>query len=306
MASNMMPNFLIVGAAKCGTTSLYRYLSQHPDIVMPKWKELSLFIGDPHGPLHRVRKPQYYERVFAKTKGRSAIGEASTSYLYDEHAPKRIKEALGAVKIIIILRYPVEMSYSLYNHQVRREGETIKTFEAALEAEDSRRKDSKFRRKCYGWHANYYYYHRGLYFEQVKRYLDTFGKNSVMIVLFQDLVDDPAGACQRTFRFLGVDDSFVPEIKVHNPAGQVLHIPRFWRDAGLFQKTVSFVFSWNLIRKIPHLLRNVRRKTLRPINPTTADRLRERFHDDVCRLERLIGQDLSTWKRKERPDKSRC
>jgi hypothetical protein len=83
---------------------------------------------------------------------------------------------------------------------------------------------------------------------------------------------------------------------VHNPAGEILNIPRFWEDAGLFQKTFSFVFSKNLFIKIPHLLRNIRRKPPQPIKPITARRLRERFCDDICRLEQLIGKDLSAWK----------
>ena len=129
----IMPNFLIVGAAKSGTTSLYAYLRQPPDIFMPEWKELSFFTGDTFTPLHKAKKPQYYYRVFAKAKNESAIGEASTSYLYDEAAAGTIKEKLGNIKIIIALRDPVSMSYSLYNHQLRREGETIESFEAALE-----------------------------------------------------------------------------------------------------------------------------------------------------------------------------
>ena len=121
----MMPNFLIVGAAKAGTTSLYRYLRQHPDIFMPEWKELSFFIGDPYGPLHKVKKAKNYYKIFARAHHQTAIGEASTSYLFDEAAPRLIKEKLGVIKILIVLRDPVHMSYSLYNHQFRKEGETI-------------------------------------------------------------------------------------------------------------------------------------------------------------------------------------
>ena len=127
------PNFLIVGAAKSGTTSLYHYLRQHPDIFMPEWKELSLFIGDPFGPLHRVKKPLYYQKAFSKVRDQNAVGEASTAYLFDEAAPKIIKAQLGKIRIIIILRDPVAMSYSLYNHQLRKEGETIENFQEALD-----------------------------------------------------------------------------------------------------------------------------------------------------------------------------
>ena len=88
---------------------------------MPEWKELSLFIGDSFGPLHSARKPYYYEKAFSKVKNQTAVGEASTAYLFDEAAPKIIKEQLGTIRIIIILRDPVAMSYSLYNHQLREQ-----------------------------------------------------------------------------------------------------------------------------------------------------------------------------------------
>ncbi|UCH20408.1 MAG: sulfotransferase domain-containing protein [Deltaproteobacteria bacterium] len=292
----MIPNFLIVGAAKSGTTSLYEYLRQHPDIFMPQWKELSFFCGDQYGPLHKVKKPQYYDRVFAKAQNQSAVGEASTSYLFDEAAPRRIKEGLGTIKILIVLRDPVTMSYSLYNHQVRKEGETIKSFELALAAEAGRHSNPEFKKKCYGWHANYYYYRRGLYYPQVKRYLDTFGRNNVLILLFEELANDAVAVAQKVYKFLDVDDTLVPMIKVHNPAGGILRIPRFWEDTGLFLKTFQFVISKNLVKKIPHLLRNIGRKPPSPINPTTAQILRERFYDDICRLEKLINKDLSAWK----------
>jgi hypothetical protein len=290
------PNFLIVGAAKSGTTSLYRYLRQHPDVFMPEWKELSLFIGDSFGPLHRAKKPSYYQKAFSKLKNQTAVGEASTAYLFDEAAPKIIKEKLGTIKIIILLRDPVAMSYSLYNHQLRREGETIESFEDALKKEEVRRTDSEFKKKCYGWHANYYYYQRALYYNQVKRYLDTFGQDNVLTILFEELAGETLSVVQNTYRFLGVDDAYIAEIKVHNPAGGILKIPRFWRDTGLFLKTFQFVFSKNLIKKMPHLLRNVGRKPPQPINPVTAKKLRKRFYEDICQLEQLIAKDLSTWK----------
>ena len=294
--SKNMPNFLIVGAAKAGTTSLYEYLRQHPDIFMPEWKELSFFIGDPCGPLHRVKKARYYDKVFADAHGYRAVGEASTSYLFDEAAAGIIRDQLGEIKIIIILRDPVAMSYSLYNQQVRKEGETCVSFESALEAEEKRRQSLNFRQRCYGWHANYYYYQRGLYFEQVKRYLDTFGQERVMIILFDELTAATVKTVQKVYTFLGVEDNFVPDIKVHNPAGGIISIPKFWEDTGLFLKTYQYLFSKNVFKKIPHLIRNIGRKPPRPINPETAHDLRHKFHNDICRLEQLIRKDLAAWK----------
>ena len=291
-----MPNFLIVGAAKSGTTSLYRYLRQHPDVFMPEWKELSLFIGDSFGPLHRAKKPYFYQKAFSKVQNQTAVGEASTAYLFDEAAPKIIKEQLGTIRIIIILRDPVAMSYSLYNHQLRKEGETIDKFEKALAKEEDRRTDPEFKKKCYGWHANYYYHQRASYYHQVKRYMDTFGKENILVILFEELAGETLSVVKSTFQFLDVDDTFVPDIKVHNPAGSILNIPMFWKDTGLFLKTFQFVFSWNLIKKAPHLLRNIGRKPPHPLNEAAAKKLQKRFYEDICHLEELIGKDLSAWK----------
>lgn len=292
----MKPNFLIVGAVKSGTTSLYEYLKQHPDIFMPDWKELSYFIGDFFSPLHRVKTSHLYYRIFSKADNQSAVGEVSTAYLYDIDSSKLIKKELGKIKIIILLRDPSAMSYSLYNHQLRREGETIDSFEKALEREEIRKADLNFRKSCYGWHANYYYYQRGRYYGQVKRYIDTFGKDNILVILFEELVSETLSVLKNTFQFLGVDDSFVPEIKVHNPAGSILDIPRFWKDTGVFLKTLQFVFSKNLIKKVPNLLRNVGRKPPQPINVLTEEKLRKKFYEDICKLEQLIGKDLSIWK----------
>jgi hypothetical protein len=188
------------------------------------------------------------------------------------------------------------MSYSLYNHQLRKEGETLEHFEAALDQEEHRRNDPEFRKKCYGWHANYYYYHRALYFEQVRRYIDAFGKDNVRVIIFEELVKDPVQVIKETYQFLGVRDTFVPEIKVHNPAGSIIKIPKFWSDKGLFIKTMQFVFSMNLIKKIPHLLRNIGRKPPQPMNVATAIELRKSFYNDICQLEKLVAKDLSIWK----------
>jgi hypothetical protein len=130
----------------------------------------------------------------------------------------------------------------------------------------------------------------------VKQYIETFGQERVKILLFHELAADSVGVVQEAYRFLGVDDSFAPDIKVHNPAGGIISVPKFWEDTGLFLKTFQFVFSKNLVKKIPHLLRNIGRKPPQPINPETAHRLRANFENDICRLESLINKDLSAWK----------
>ena len=291
----MMPNFLIVGAAKSGTTSLYRYLKQHPDIFMPEWKEPSFFVGAPYKPLNHATESIYFS-LFRNVKHEKAIGEASAAYLYDQWAPALVKKRLGNVKIIILLRNPVDMSYSLFNHQCRKEGENLNSFEEGLAMEDSRIRDPAFKETCYGWHANYYYFKRALYSDQVRRYLDNFSHADVMLILFEDLMADPLGIAQKTFGFLNVNDSFVPEIKIHNPAGGQTRIPAFWRDYGLFLQTCRFVFSKNMFKKVPLIIKRIGKKPPAPIRLETARKLRNRLYGDICQLEKLIGADLSAWK----------
>jgi len=263
---------------------------------MPRWKELSLFIGDPHGPLHWVKKPAYYYRVFSRVQNETAIGEASTCYLYDEDSPRLIKRHLGNIKIIISLRNPVDMAYSLYNHQLRKEGESLVTFEEALQAEETRFLSKQFRQTCYGWHANYYYFRRGLYHNQVKRYLDTFSRANVMVILFDELVADPVGITRQAYRFIGVAADSKPEIRVHNRGGKIFRMPEFWEDRGLLQKTVSFVFSRNLLRKLPLIAQKRKIGPAPAIASTTALQLADRYQDEIQRLETLIDKDLGAWK----------
>lgn len=290
-----LPNFLIVGAAKSGTTSLYEYLKQHPDIYMPEWKEPSFFVSDPYFNLRRVKTMKLYHALFAKA-AHKAIGEASVAYLFDEKSAGIIKRILGDIKILIILRDPVAMAYSLYNQKLRKEGETLSSFEEALIAEEARRRDIKFRKKCYGYHATYYYYNFALYYQQVARYFKTFTTDNIKVFLYDDLKENPLSVVKEAYRFLGVDDCFIPEIKIHNQAGAVFSMPLFWKDYGLWSKTVQFLFSKNSIRKIPHLIRNIGRKPPGQIKSATARQLRSRFYEDICKLEALIGRDLSKWK----------
>lgn len=292
----MFPNFFIVGAARSGTTSLYKYLNQHPQVYMSSWKEPSFFLSDPFEPNHRVRNINLYKKIFTGAHNHLAVGEASTCYLYNDATPDNIKNMLGDIKVIIILRNPVDMAFSLYNHQVRKEGERIKTFESALKAEGKRRSKINFRKKCYGWHANYYYFHRGLYSRQVKRYIDCFGRGRVLILLFDELVEKTRDLCSKVYRFLGVDDSFRPEIKVYNEAGKIMSLTTNLYNPFFLIKILNSIMNGKVIYKLKNLPSNYFIISNKSINPTTANKLRSEYLNDICILEKLIGKDLSSWK----------
>ncbi len=293
------PNFFIVGAAKSGTTSLYHYLRQHPQVFMPERKEPSFFMDWEGG----VRSSAEYASLFAPARGKAAVGEASTGYLYAEEAVSRIRGAVPDAKIIMILRNPVDMCFALWRHMGRigRRGERL-GFEDALERESSRMADPAFRAGCVkSWHGNFYYFHRALYFEQVKRYLDAFGRDRVQIHIFDAFKKDPLGTCRAVFTFLGVIEDFRPDITMHNVGAEVRH-------RGLQKAITSPPPSFEIITatlpsrfsgRLQAWLKAINTKPPPRMEPGTRRKLLEAYARDVESLGRLIGQDLSFWLKSE-------
>lgn len=286
-----LPNFLIPGAAKCGTTSLFQYLKQHPQIGMLESKDANFFVDF----RVRVRTLKEYEALFDNLADKKAIGEAPVRALYDVEATQKIKECLPDVRLIIILRNPAEMAHSLWGHLVRN-GERL-SFKRALKAEPKRMSDPNFRKRCNNWHADYYYFHRGLYHEQVKHYMDTFGKENIRIHIFDDFKKSPIQTCRECFMFLGVDEEFTPVIEKHN-------VGKVYRHRGLhkllsqpppwmqwIEKTTPGDVVANLRQRLIGF--NTRRVPL--LDPKLKKELLQRYRPDIEKLENLLGRDLSCW-----------
>src|SRR5918994_968558 len=208
-----MPNFFIVGAQKAGTTSLYHYLNQHPQIYMSPVKEPFFFDheinskGDVvvRGFAGRRQAPRYanleeYQALFRGVGGETAIGEASPLYIYAPGTPERIKEYVPEARSVALLRNPADRAYSAYLHALRIGVEPLADFAQALREEEERIRN--------GWHYVFHYRNRGLYYEQIKRYYEVFGRESVGVWLYDDLKEDPARMVRSVFRFLGVEDTF--------------------------------------------------------------------------------------------------
>lgn len=295
----MLPNFLVVGAAKSGTTSLYHLLGQHPEIYMSPEKEPEYFsfqnepvnfIGPGNRPLNAgiITDNAEYLALFEGVTGETTIGECSTSYLFLPQAAVNIHTALPHCRIIIILRQPAERTYSHYLDHVMSLNEAL-SFEEALAAEPERRAQN--------WRWGYQYSGHSRYYQQVKRYYDRFGERNVLVCLFERLQTEPRNLMADIYRFLGVDDAFRPNVGVvHNPSGQ----PRRMR----FQKFLmeSNPVKTGLKRLVPPPLREYLRRWLLKTNlqrtaldPQTRHRLVELFREDVLALQGLIGQDLSGW-----------
>ncbi len=198
-----LPSFLILGAQKAGTTALYAYLREHPDVTGPVWKEVSFFDR------HYARGARWYRGNFP-VRGRraAAVGEASPSYLFHPLAPQRVRSLLPHVRLIALLRNPVDRAFSHYQHEVVLGRESL-SFEDALEREEERLAGEVERLTAdptYFSHAwwNYTYKARGLYAEQLERWLALFPREQLLVLLTDELAADPGGTYRRVLDFLAV------------------------------------------------------------------------------------------------------
>ena len=291
-----LPNFLLVGAAKSGTTSLYFYLDQHPEIYMSPVKEPRFFtshLSDSRSKRKKVVKSlNKYKKLFINVKNETAIGEASPDTLYYyKDSIKYIKKYLGNPKIIIILRNPLDRAVSAY-YQLKRDGSEKLSFEDAIK-EEKRRIEK-------GVLNIWRYVDAGLYYNQVKGFLENF--TNVKIVIYDDFINNPYKTLSDIYKFLSVDPGFKPDI---NTKYNVSGIPT--------NKYIDFIFK-NKKTNTRKVLRSLVLKILgdkkaielknyignrflvKPeISPEIRSELNNRFRDDVLKLQDLIDRDLSRW-----------
>ena len=213
-----IPALFLVGAPKCGTTSMYDYLNQHPKICMSKPKEPDYF-GKDLRKLESIRQysssDDYLQKCFSHCSSGDIIGEASAIYLYSKTAAREIKEFSPNAKIVIMLRNPVEACHSLHSQKLFGGTEEVSDFGKALELIDSRLNGGKLP-KYTNIVETFDYIGMYKYYEQVKRYIDVFDKESVHIILFDDLKSDVKSVYLDLLDFLGVNDHFLPDFKPKN------------------------------------------------------------------------------------------
>ena len=300
-----MPNFFLIGAQKAGTTSLYSYLKQHPQVYMSPIKEPFFFdheidsrgevvrekFGGPVTPHVKFADIREYRTLFRGVSGEKAIGEASVLYIYAPGTAERIKRYVPEAKLIALLRNPADRAYSAFLHAVRIGREPLTDFAQALREEDDR--------IWYNWHYQFHYRNRGLYYAQLKRYFEVFGREKVGVWLYEDLSNDPIGVVQSVLRFLGVNDTFTPDIsRKHNPS----RIPKseFARFTIRLMNTTLPVVSKVSPPASEGFRQLVNSRILAespPIDPEIRKQLREGYRKDILKLQELIGRDLSVWLR---------
>ncbi|MDJ0532709.1 MAG: sulfotransferase [Xenococcaceae cyanobacterium MO_207.B15] len=296
-----MPNFLIIGAAKAGTTALYHYLQQHPQIYMSPHKEPRFFALEGEsinfqGPGDKTRfrfvtEMESYRALFEGVSQEIAIGEASPWYLYVPQAGERIKKHLPDVKLIVILREPVARAYSNFIHALREGLEPLEDFAQAMEAESERIRQN--------WSYRWHYKQKGFYYGQIKHYFDLFDREQIKVYLYDDFINNPISLLQDIFRFLGVDDSFIPDLSSkHNVSG----IPKNYvldqfliRDTRLKRVLTRLVRSKTLREQLEKKLMELNLRQKPPLKPEVRERFKQEYREDILKLQELIQKDLSKW-----------
>lgn len=296
-----IPDFLIIGAARSGTTAIYSYLRQNPSIFMPSSKEPNFFAFDPEdlhfsGPgadyvNNSVNSAAAYCALFADAPDKAVCGEASPLYLYSKIAPRRIRSLMPKARMVAVLRNPIDQAFSHYNYAQKQRIEPIDDFAAALEAEEQRLAD--------GWQPLFGYSRFPRYAEQLSRFYEEFDREQILVRTYEDFLMAPEKLLMEISGFIGADTSFQPDLTYKPNAGGVPK-SRLFQDFLMKPNPITGAIA----KVVPQELRLRIRDHLSSFNlkredamPTRARAiLRERLLPEIERLETLIDRDLSHWR----------
>jgi hypothetical protein len=293
-----LPNLLIIGAPKCGTTALYDSLSTHPEIYMSREKEPKFFLSPSEQKRNQslgfncITDLQEYTDLFAGAGDRKVVGEGSTSYLGSKQAPFKIKELLHEVKLVAILRDPISRAYSHYNYFVQCGIERDRDFLAVMRKLIANGTDEQ---------SHQYYVRASLYYQSLERYYSCFDRDQIKLYLYEEFFADFKRRWTDLAAFLDIGPTSPPAIKESN----VTTVPDSPQMSGFLKR----------IRRSPHLtsVRTLARKlningwlsarneSRRP--PALSQECREEllpaFLDDIEKVQDLTGLDLSGWTRRQ-------
>lgn len=286
----MLPDFVVIGAFKAGSTSLHHYFGQHPNVFMTKVKEPNFFAFDPNNRAHaEMNRQQFmvsnlaeYESLFEDARVDQIKGEVSPYYLYSSVAAQGMKKVVPTIKMIACLRNPVGRAYSHYLMRLRSGKETKSPEEAFTE--------------------DTFWVKASLYADAIQNYQQMFCHDQLKFVLFDDLIDDPQTLMSELFDFVGVDSNFQVNTEYRfNPGGT----PKFpWLHDGLSAlKRIP-----GLRRYTPPFIRNrlarIRDKNLAPAEVLAVDVQQQwlrYYRDDILRVQDILQLDLSSWLKVKAP-----
>jgi Sulfotransferase family len=293
-----LPNFFIIGAPKAGTTTLNFVLDQHREVFMCPVKETGFFwaynqnirlegIGSEKLLNRLVKDLNEYQGLFRRVTDQKAIGESSVRYLSSQQTPGLIHRFVPDARLIVSLRQPAERAFSAFAHNLRDGLEPCSDFAQAIDQDRGGVRD--------GW-LFCRYLANGFYYRAIKRYLEYFDISQLHISLLEDLIQEPTSLMKDIFRFLGVDDSFPPDLShKHNVSGVIRNPVKrtLWRRSNRLRvalrpflppKMRHSAFEW-VIRDLDKL----------KIPPDQRKELTEYYRQDILQLQDLIQRDLSHW-----------
>ena len=294
-----MPTFLVIGAARSGTTALYMYLKQHPDIFMSANKETNFFAFENEqlncfGPgadyiNNSTTLLADYQRLFKGVSGERAIGEASPLYLYSENAPRRIHHHLPNIKLIAILRNPIEQAFSHFLYAKRQTLEPLDDFMLALKSENERSEK--------GWQPLFQYSQFPKYHQQIQRYYKVIPENQIKVYTYEEFKENPQKVLSDIYTFIGVDKDFVVDFSYKPNAGGIPK-NRLLQDLvmkpHMVTKLVGHLVPEELKRRIRDAVsdRNLNKPQL---SLEAKDHLKTMLSEDILKLQDLLKRDLSNW-----------
>ena len=293
-----MPTFLIIGAAKSGTTSLHYYLKQHPEIFVSPIKQTNFFALEGQKPDFRGPAARYindtsvtdraqYESLFDGATTEKAIGEASPTYMTHPHACGRIKQHLPDAKLIALLRNPIDRAYSAYMMKVRDGLEPARDFREAVR-DEARRDRERWASTGYVW--------KGFYYAQLKPYFGLFPRDQIRVYLFEEFTTQLQAVLRDIFQFLGVDDRFEPNLSTNHNASGVIRNPilrTLWTRSNSVRSTLRPLLPESVRHR---LFQFVTRNLVKQQLPSDLRaELITTFREDVLKLQELLGRDLQHW-----------
>jgi sulfotransferase family protein len=308
--SGRAPDFFIVGHAKSGTTALYEMLRRHPQIFMPDDKEPWFFADDmrprftPAMAGRPVERLEDYLALFADATPEQRAGEASSSYLWSQTAARNIAAVQPDPRIIAILREPSSFLRSLHLQLLQTHVESEKDLRRALALQDARREGKRIPRRSHRPQLLQYSDHVR-YVEQLRRYHDLFGRERVLVLIYEDFRRDNEAAVRSVLRFLDVDADAPVEAKKANPTvlmrsqqlDKAVHAVSVGRGplSRAAKTTVKAITPRRLRRGALHAAqRKVVHGAPPPVDEELMVELRERFAPEVRALSDYLGRDLTT------------
>lgn len=287
-----MPNFIIVGTPKAGTTAIYNYLKQHPQIYMPPFKEPHFFSFEGEQKPHwSIKTLEDYQALFQDATSEQIIGEASTWYLYSQTAAERIRHHIPNVKLIAILRNPIERAYSSWAFRVQCGWESITDFQQALQAESQRIREN------YEW--DFHYLKAGFYSSQLQHYFDVFQREQLKIIIYEDFQADPVRILQEIYKFLEVSETLIPDISIkHNvtylPKNNLINL--MMNRKSIIKDIFKSIVPRQLTQSITRQLRKENKVQLPPLSLEVKQNYTALYQKEISELEKLINRDLRVWR----------